>query len=256
MRPPKSNQYSAGVRQSIRDYQLTATGTMVQARNGLAYSLGGQNLAPNYTNLLLSTDEVQSRSKQLQLKAEKALRQSTRWGGSLWYTLSKAELKGEYFFATDDRYGRAANYPWRTAPGDERHSVHADAIARFPWDLLLSGVLTLGSGQAYSVFDATNGFGPSERQTYYVYPPKQNFLGIKAFAFRNLDLRAQKDFRLARGAPVGISLDLYNAANTANYGCFDNFVRPKTDPPNPNFGKPGCANEGRRLQIGLVYGRR
>jgi hypothetical protein len=256
MRPPKSNQYSAGVRQSIGSYLLTATGTMVRARNGLAFVFGAQNLAPNYTNLLLSTDEVQSRSKQVQLKAEKPLLEGARWGGSLWYTLSKAELKGEYFFALDDRYGRPSKYPWSTAPGDERHSVHADAITRLPLDVLFSGVLTLGSGQAYSIFDATNGFGPGQRRTYYVYPPKRNFLGIKAFAFRNLDLRAQKDFRLARGAPVGLSFDLYNAANTANYGCFNSFVPPATDPPNANFGKPDCVNEGRRLQIGLVYGRR
>jgi hypothetical protein len=256
MRPPKSNQYSAGIRQAVGAYQLTATGTFVRARNGLAYVFGAQGLAPNYTDLLLSTDEVQSRSNQLQLKAEKPLLQSTRWGGSLWYTLSKAELKGEYFFALDDRYGRPSKYPWGTAPGDERHSVHADAILRAPLDFLVSGVLTLGSGQAYSIFDATNGFGPTQRRTYYVYPPKQNFLGIKAFAFRNLDLRAQKDFGFAKGGPVGLSLDLYNVANAANYGCYNNFVPPSTDPPNANFGKPQCVNEGRRLQIGLVYGRR
>ena len=43
--------------------------------------------------------------------------------------------------------------------------------------------------------------------------------------------------------------------NHNNYGCYDGFIPPLTDPPNPNFGKPDCLiTQPRRFQFGVGVG--
>jgi hypothetical protein len=55
---------------------------------------------------------------------------------------------------------------------------------------------------------------------------------------------------------MGVRAGVFNVTNHANYGCFDGFIAPLTDPaPNAHFGKPDCiVTQTRRLQVGTTFG--
>jgi len=268
-KPPKSYQFSGGIRQTVGPLQVSAAYTGVRGFNGMAFVFGApccNQLLPNYSNLLISTNDVESWYNALLLKIEKPIGAS-RWGGAVSYTLGKAEQRGEYFFSLDDRYGQPKNYPRQPSrpifsgiSSDQRHTVVANGIARLPYDFQFSTVVTLGSG--YPVFgeDQRLGSDPSDRRTIIYYPPTKPFLGIgHVFATQNVDMRLAKGFDVVGGQRVALQVDVFNVFNSRNFGNFETFLgRPgpgqtPNDITNPRFGRPTEAAEGRRLQVGLRY---
>ena len=122
-------------------------------------------------------------------------------------------------------------------------------------------------GQSWSRFslvatDASAGWGPYQQRSYIYQPPTRPFLGVgRVFAFQNADLRLEKGVTVARGQEASLTLDLFNAFNTANWGCYESTIIPTADQANDagwrqRFGRPQCAGLGRRLQLGLRYGYR
>ena len=261
-KPPKNYQYSAGLRHRLGSLLATATFTGSRGYNGIAYIFGGQGLGPSYSNLLIADPRVESRYRSLQVKLEKPLLPTTRWGGALAYTLGKAEQKGDYFFSLDGRFQSVDEYPWRPARdftntvGDQRHTIVINGVVRLPYEILFSSLMNFGSGfPQYATDCSAAGCGLGIERQYFYAPPKEPFLGIgHVFANQNVDFRAEKAFTLPSGHQVGLNVDLFNAFNQANWGCYDAFIRPPNEVPNPNYGRPGCAAEGRRVQLGLRYG--
>jgi hypothetical protein len=66
-----------------------------------------------------------------------------------------------------------------------------------------------------------------------------------------VDLRLEKDLTLRSGHRVGILADVFNAFNFPNYGCYEADLVPWVGP--DVYGTPRCAEEGRRLQLGMRY---
>jgi hypothetical protein len=69
-----------------------------------------------------------------------------------------------------------------------------------------------------------------------------------------MDIRLEKDIRFASRQTAAILADVFNVFNSHNFGCYDGQINPSNGPPNANYGKPGCAGLGRRLQVGIRYG--
>jgi hypothetical protein len=257
-RPPKTHQWSAGVRQAVGDgHAVSMTYTGTRGYNGFAFvrvtDWGG--LGPTYAQAFMSTDEIRTWYDAVMLKAERHLSADTRWGGSLAYTLARGEVQGEHFFSLDDRYSRPSEYPRWASERDQRHTVVANAIARLPFDVMLSGVLELGSGypQRALYWDPDEMGGDwMRRQTIAFRPPQHNFLGLgNWFAYRMVDLRLEKDVTLRSGHRVGVLADVFNAFNFPNYGCYEADQVPWVGP--DVYGTPRCADEGRRVQMGMRY---
>jgi len=201
----------------------------------------------------------------LQLQLERPLREGLRWGGGLAYTLGRSEEQGqstELFWGFNDKYPTVADMPRRRAPGDQRHAVTANAIVRLPADFRVSTILSLGSGIATNATDASGGWGPYQQTTYIFQPPSQPFLGFgHVFNTQNMDLRVEKPVTVARGQRASIVVDLFNAFNNANWGCYESTIIPTADQARDvgwqrRFGQPQCAGLGRRLQLGIRYGYR
>ncbi|CAN5610931.1 TonB-dependent receptor [soil metagenome] len=252
-RPPRSNQFSGGLRQTVGDVLLSATYTGTRSDNGFAFVrvTPWNGLAPNYSQAFASTNDVRTWYDAMVLKAERPLRQGMRWGGTFHYTLARAEQQGDYFFALDDRYATVEEYPRRESTADQRHSVTANAIVRLPFDVLFSTLVQLGSGYPIIGTDATRGWGPGERRTLVFRPPTYGIFGVgNAFATRTVDVRLAKELRLTGDQRVSLQVDLFNAFNTATYTGFEVTRTPEG---NPNFGRPTAAVDGRRLQLGLRY---
>ncbi|MCC6930787.1 MAG: TonB-dependent receptor [Gemmatimonadaceae bacterium] len=256
---PRTNQFSAGVRQAIGGYQLTVSYNGIRGYNGMNFirvsPWGG--FAPNYSTIFATDDRVKTWYDAFQLQASKPLAGS-RWGGSLAYTLAKMEEQGQstdLFWGFDDRYTTVADRPRRVTPGDQRHQLVANAIVRLPADFMLSGVVNLGTGIASSATDASAGWGQFTEKTYVYQPPTRAFLGVgHVFNNQNLDIRLEKGFFVRGGQRVSISADLYNSLNSRNFGCYDATIFPTSGNANLKYNKPNCAALGRRLQVGLRYG--
>jgi hypothetical protein len=126
----------------------------------------------------------------------------------------------------------------------------------------LSSIVSLGSGIALNATDASGGWGPYQQRSYVYQPPTRSFLGIgNVFAYQNADLRLEKGVTVARGQVASLTVDLFNAFNSTNWGCYNTTIIPTADQATDagwkkSFGQPGCAGLGRRLQIGLRYGYR
>jgi hypothetical protein len=220
-------------------------------------------LGPNYAQAFVSDDRVKTWYDAMQFQLERPLTEASRIGGSVAYTLAKSIEQGQsqdIFWYFDDRYPTVSDLYKRRAPGDQRHTVVGNVITRLPYDIRLSGIVTLGSGIAVNATDASQGWDIVRQRTYVYSLPTRAFLGIgHVFANQNLDARVEKGFRVVSGQRVAVSLDLFNALNSANYGCYETTIVPTADQNadwRRQYGQPKCAALGRRLQIGLRYGVR
>jgi hypothetical protein len=263
LRPPSTQQFSGGVRQRVGPLLVTASYNGVRGRNYMnfirgAYTIGTPGAArQNYAAVFISDDRVKTWYDALQLQVEKPLRGGTRWGGQIAYTLGKATEQGQsqdLFWGFDERFPTVADRPRLQAPGDQRHKIVANAVVRLPLDINLSTIVNLGTGITVNATDQTLGTAVFQQRNYIFTPPSRSFLGVgHVFASQQVDLRAEKAVRVRGGNRVSVLADLFNAFNNKNYGCFNTTI-PVAGQTNPNYGTPGCAGLGTRLQLGVRYG--
>ena len=127
-------------------------------------------------------------------------------------------------------------------------------MVRLPWEIRLSSVIALGTGLTENATDASGGFGYGSETKYVYSPPTKPFLGIgHVFSTQNIDLRLEKVFSWSGAQNISLLMDVFNAFNIANYGCYNTTINPPNNP-NANYNTPGCAGLGRRFQVGLRYG--
>jgi hypothetical protein len=259
MKPPKTYQYSAGIRQGVGRMLVTLSYNGVRGMNGMNYvrasPFGG--LGPNYLTAFVTDDRVKSWYDAGQLQIDRPMRFDTRWGGSIAYTYAVAEEQGQttdMFWGFDDKYPTVGDLPRRRAPGNQTHTISANGIFRLPAEIYLSSIVSLGSGLTENADDNRLGSAFGLQRKYVYSPPTQPFLGIgHVFSTQSVDLRLEKAFRLAGAQSVSLVADVFNAFGNANYGCYTSVLE---TPANANFNRPGCAGLGRRLQVGLRYGLR
>ena len=263
-RPPRSTQWSLGIRRVLGQWLASASYTGVRSYHGFTFGCGNLTgatpdkkppncdvpLAAAYGPVFISHDNLRTWYDALYVRIERPYtRTGARgWGGGLAWTFGKATKNGGDLFSLDfpnpDNFGR-----FRTG-NDQRHTVVLNWIADVPYvaGIQFSGLITLGSGTPFDIGDASTG-------TYVLRrgegdPEKFNFIIPSSWAYRNVDLHLRKDFPALGRARWGITADLFNAFNYQNYGCFNSYI-PTLPATNSDFGKPGCViTDGRRVQLG------
>ena len=250
LRPPMSQQFTAGIRHLIRTFAIEAAYTGVRSKNTPTFYWANQNFVcpqrsfsvancfqnrqiPGFGTILMLDDRGKTWYDALAVKVDRTYRRAGNfgWGAGLAYTLAKRQTEG---FNDDFSFPNPVDYP-KQVRNDERHRIVSNFIVDVPYlyGIQFSGLMTYGSGLRYDLggrFD-------------------QNFVdgGGEAGSYRMVDLRLRKDFLRLRDKRVGITVDLFNAFNHQNLGCYNN--TPVTT--DPNFGKAGCViSDPRRLQIG------
>lgn len=177
---------------------------------------------PGYGNLILGDFITQTKTTTVYLKMEKPYTKSSGWGAAATYTYTDGRTTNREW--TDDTfnftYGKPGQDGYNPSVNVERHRLVGTAVTDglLPWDLQVSGKLTLGSGLPYRIVDCSKGFS--------------NCIAVKGepTTFRQVDIGIAKDVEL----PIGrftLRADIINLFNTTNYGSYDG-----------SAGGPGSAN--------------
>ncbi|MGH7615036.1 MAG: TonB-dependent receptor [Gemmatimonadales bacterium] len=260
LRPPKSRQFSFGVRQLIGDFAIDAAYTGVRSSNTYtnywanlnficperSFGVPGcfvENRIPGFGSILLATNDGKTWYDALQVKVDRPFRRSGNfsWGAGIAYTFAKRQTEG---FNDDFSFPNPVDYP-KQVRNDERHRVVANWVIALPFasGIQFGGLITVASGVKQDVGDRFNN---------ELDPNSPAFVagGFQRPTFKNVDLRLQKDFPSVAGTTLGVTLDLFNAFNTQNLGNFNSFNPNDT----ANFGKArGVISDARRLQLGVEY---
>ena len=190
--------------------------------------------------------------KAIYFTADKPYNADDNWGLNIAYTYMDATQNGSRDNGTvafDFDYPTPAYSPEFPSATDERHRLVASGTLGLPADFLLSGIVTLGSGLPYNVFDCPDAspYGPAICWNGG-RPEKRAFLPGLNFAFRQVDLRLTKGFDVFGGQRVEFIVDAINVFNFQNYNGFEGGYN------NPRFGAPTSQYlPTRSFQVGLRY---
>jgi hypothetical protein len=260
-KPPVNDQASLGVRQRFGAVLATLSASYQRGRNGYTHLFATRqnnglgnccNTDPvrpfGFANVLIGYDGLDTRYKALFFTLEKNYTEASGYGFNIAYTLSKGEQNGNDLFSLDgitpDDYG------WRPRPGDERHRLVLSGILDLPLGFQISTLTTLGSGRAYQVTDATEGFDVGRLRFTAAYPEK-NCLGL--FAFCEVNLSLIKHFSVFGNKDrLEFAVDLLNAFNNKNYEGFDGFFS-GTDALEPGRLGNSVITLPRRIQFRAAY---
>jgi len=249
-KPPVSDQYSAGVRQQLGLWGISAAYAGSRSKSGYTYIWNNfpccQHPAPDFAEVLISDADKRGWYDAFLLGVNKAYTTSSRWGMTLAYTYGKARGTGGDLFSLD--YVNVDAYPKHRTQFDERHRIVVSGIVGLPWDMNFSTLLTLGTGRGFTIING-DFFGPGLSQVL-LYTGSQS----GTFPYQSWDLQLQKDF-LFGPARFGVRASVFNVTNHMNVdpGSIDGFI-PKNGT-NANFGTGNALlTDPRRLQVGVLVG--
>jgi len=271
-RPPRSTQYTLGIRQQLGTWLGSFTYAVNNGYNGLVWSFGtnppgtsfndrwGNGIPiPGYGFIMRSYNTRVSEYHGFYLTMDKPFTADSGWGATFAYTYSDSNWNASndtgtaFAFDTFPPPYFGGLFPGKLA---QKNVFIASGTVGLPLGFRVAGIVNLGSGLPY---DQPNAY-PDWGQFHYYYnklqPRKQVFLGIKQFAYRSVDLRVDWTAKLGGGMNLGLTLEGFNIFNLSNYN-YDpwtsGFVPPATDPPNAKYGKPTSAYNTRRWQIGARF---
>ncbi|HEX2687801.1 MAG TPA: TonB-dependent receptor, partial [Kofleriaceae bacterium] len=253
--PLHTDQFSAGVRQVVGPVNLSATFSHIRGENGVGFypanrdATGNRDFLPvpgGFGNVLISSDDIQSRFTGIYLTAEKPYTQASPWGVSAIYTLGWSKIRGDLF---NFDFPTIKATPLTPGDLDERHRLVLSGITALPQEFKLSTLMTFGTGLPYNIIDASAGFGPDQKF-------KRNGGRADGFLqFKQIDLRLTKELQVAPGHRMSAFVEVFNLFNWYNYRDYNGFIPPTTADPNPNYGQPSALiGPTRSFQLGLTYG--
>jgi len=262
---PMSRQWNLGIRRVIGEFTVSATLAGVRGVNQLTLNWANFGLNPNgscctsfnlgahgFSNFIYSTNDAKTWYDALQIQVDRRYRRSSEnfgWGAGLALTYATRSLQGVDALGDLFAFPNTVNIP-KHPSNDEKTRVVANWIMDVQnlYGIQFSGLITLGSGNRQDIGCPVRFCGTGYERGGFT-PERHGFIIPSAFAYRNVDLRLRKDFPNISGTTLGVTLDLFNAFNHQNFGCFN--TGSKTD---LNFGKASCVvSDPRRLQIGAEY---
>jgi hypothetical protein len=280
-RPPKSTQWSVGVRRKLGSLVASLSYQGQRGTNLFTYNWANIGLdslghcctsfnigAHGFNNIIYSTNDGKTWYDAFSLQLDRPYRPAANgigWGGGLAYTYATRYVAGvdnlnDLGGSFPGGFPNAKTIPKRTdcCGSDERHHVVANWVVDVPQlaGIQFSGLITLGSGARQDVGTHPR-FGGVPDSTYFpaaFQPPQRNFLIFGGWAYRRVDMRLRKDFPEIHGTSIGVTVDVFNVLNSMNFTNYP-FAIPN---PNPNHtflvGQPtDVLSDPRRVQIGVEY---
>ncbi len=256
---PFSDQFSVGLRQALGSWNGEVGVNYTHAKNQFNWIPGDRDpnggwgnkansIDPNwgagpqgYGMLILGDFVTQQKTTQVFLRAEKPYTRSSGWQAGATYTYSDAKTTHRDW--NDDIFNWSYGKPGETGAFHrsklvEKHRIVANAMADnlLPWDMMLAGKVTLGSGLPYRITSCPTSWDACS-----------SFEG-KPDSTKQFDLAVSKGFKFA-GGEFSVRLDVLNLFNTVNWTGYDDWGGGPGNPQNWTGGDN--PNTGKRTGIGL-----
>jgi hypothetical protein len=257
---PYSDQLSVGLRQALTPEWNGEVGVnYTHAKNQFnwfagdrdpngGWGLKNNSIDPNfgkgpqgYGMLVLGDFITQQKTTQVFLRAEKPYTKDSGWQAGITYTYSDAKTTHRDW--NDDifnwGYGKSGQVGgWNPSKLVEKHRIVATGVSDglLPWDLVLSGKATLGSGLPYRITSCPTSWDSC-----------QSFYGKPDWT-RQVDLAISKGIKVP-GGDVSLRLDVLNVFNTVNWTGFDDWGGGPNNP--QNFTGGDNPTTGKRTAVGL-----
>ena len=253
LKTPYTDQFSVGIRQRIGIFRTSLTYNHTIGKDQIGYTFLNRGpqldsngfyinvpLINNYSFIVAATNLRRTKYDALFLTVDKPYTKASGWGGGIAYTHVFQSKERGFSFNYD--YPNIAEASYVPNSGNEKDRVVINGIADLPLDFKVSGLITYGSGSPFFVIDAFNGFQPGKIRL-------GNFSNLPHFL--QVDLRLQKLFKLGDGREFGLSAEVFNLFNRANFGGADGFNGPGGS---QGFGKPnGLSGPPRTFQLGANF---
>ncbi|MEO6593536.1 MAG: TonB-dependent receptor [Planctomycetota bacterium] len=263
-KPPKSYQWNLGVRQVISDFLVSVTYSNVRGKDQMVLNWANIGLKADgsccreflirdhgFSNFIYSTNDVQTWYNAISVQIDRPYRRSSPdalgWGAGIAYTHTNRSVQGVDNLGDNFAFPNTIGIPKHSA-NDEKDRIVANWILDLPYlaGFQFGGLITLGGKFRQDVGCPGRFCGDGTEGNKF---ERGGFTVPGTFPYRNVDLRLRKDLPAIRGSRIGLTLDVFNAFNRDNFGCYNTGNR--TD---VGFGTPGCVvTDGRRAQIGAEY---
>jgi hypothetical protein len=270
MRPPRSNQWTLGIRHQLGNWLTSLSYAGVRGYNNMMFffadlppgtrfedRFGGNVQIPGYARAFYTSTARRTWYDGIFLNLDRPITADGKWGFNLAYTYAEAEQTGTdnpgegVAFGAFDYLNPQSLYKF---PGtnDERHRLIMSGTVALPANFQVSSIITLGSGTPFTIFDDST--APFTVRWNEGRPEKHDFIIPDAWAYRSVDARlewqAPPIFNTAR---VSLIAEGFNVFNFDNGSCFESF-KPRLPAVNARFGQPNCQFNTRRFQGGLRVG--
>jgi hypothetical protein len=265
LKVPYSRQWNLGVRQVVADWTVSATYAGVRGLDQLTMNWANHGLKPDgtccidfdtgphgFSNFIYSTNDGKTWYDALMLQIDRPYQRFSTsdigWGFGVAYTYANRSVQGMDNLGDLFEYPNALGIPKHSSSaasnalnGDEKHRLVVNGVTDLPylWGIQLSGIGTFGGKYTQDVGCPGRFCGPNYIRGGFTVP------GL--FPYQNVNLRVRKDFvNLGTSKNFGLTVDLFNAFNRDNLGCYDT-----GDPKGANFGHATCVTtDARRIQLG------
>lgn len=235
---PYTDQFNIGLRQRFGDWQTSATLAYNHSQDAFIFVRGNRMPDGSYTSLGpayirdnfpaagrpagytgrvdIGSSNGEAKYLALYLMAEKTYTEESGWGVTGTLTLSSARSNQAHNFADAEMFnaGEQDAYGWQDVVGLERWRFVGSGIYDLPWDFELSGVLTLSSGPAYGSIDFDGRDPPECPECIYFDDAGVNH--PHGIAFKNLDMRLSKTFKLWGAQEFTVDGDVFNVFDSVN----------------------------------------
>jgi hypothetical protein len=197
-------------------------------------NIGANNGSANYNAVYLTIDKPYTKA--------------SGWGFTIsgtWQdpkTNVGTELGADEFFAGPSQ----TQFGWEYVQGLDKYRVVATGIVGLPWDITFSATGTFASGPAFGFVDFSQPNVPENACCV------ANLGGVryptKSFAYKNVDLRLAKTFRLL-GTEVTVDAQAFNIFDSVNrnYSSWGAGNNP------PNYTEDGTVGNARSFQVGASF---
>jgi len=203
-------------------------------------------------------NDGRARLTALYLQAEKPFTDTSTWGFTQAVTIQRArtnvaqELNSDEFFNGSD-FGV---YGWNAVNSTEKWRTVTSAIWRAPYDVKLSGILTLSSGPSFGhlIFYPDNippGTSPKPEGACCYGNMGGALWPHKTIGYKRLDLRVAKTFKMPWGHEVTADFEAFNVFDWVNR-TYSAWGAGSGDPP-PFEERGQVSNDQRSFQVGLNY---
>ncbi|MFA4710992.1 TonB-dependent receptor [Xanthomonas perforans] len=233
LKTPYSHQFSIGMRNMVplwgQDWFTDVTLSRIESHDGFAFVRGNRlpdgsffqpgttsgvpTDGPNgYSAIVLGTNGVETRNNQLALQVEKPFDEESGWGLTVAYTYSDAKENRQFgeHYALDRE--RIQDYGWREAGGIPKNRLVVTGIYELPYEVKLSGKLSLASQTARY---GQNCLAGNDQCEIIQFKP-DGTLGYKEFS-----IAANKEWDTGGGVKFNVRADILNVFNWVNYATFN-----------------------------------